>query len=740
MPANPPQRSLRARPLRHQLLLLAALGLLPLALLGAWGVHELHEQHLHDIERNTLDLSRALASGVAAELQATITGLAGLAGSDALRSGDLRAFHAQTQSVLRAHPGWLDIVLTDSAGAVVFRSSRSLGAEPGEVIERRSLDEAMQRKEVVVGGIARGPRGLAALPVRWPVVENGRLRHVLSVVLRPDGFLRIVQQQKAPPQWVISVFDRDRRRVARSKDQEGTVARPATPSLDEVLREGRAEGNARTVTLEGEATIAGYTRLSAFGWTVTVGAPQAEVQRSVWRSLAAYAAAVLASLLACTGLALWLAQRISAPIQQLARQAALLGEGHPVVAARTGILELDQMGAALQAASEQRLAAQREREALLQSRQLALARAEEAGRAKDEFMAVLGHELRNPLAPIVSALALLDLKGDARTEAERRVIGRQVDHMKRLVDDLLDLSRIARGQLSVRTARVDLNAVAERAIEAVTPLLRTRRDGIDFTPQAQPVWVMGDETRLVQVATNLLTNALRFSPEGGVIALEIGRDDGQACLRVRDAGIGMSTQTLANVFKPFYQAPQSLARNAGGLGLGLAIVQSIVDAHGGRVGASSAGEGLGSVFEVLLPLAAAAPDAAPMAAAAAPTVAGSGRVLVVDDNLDAAETTAALLEMEGFTVCAVHSGREALQALEAFQPDVCVLDIGLPDMNGYALAQALRASSRGWRGRLVALTGYGQAGDKALAEQAGFDAHLVKPVDAVELLQALQGR
>jgi signal transduction histidine kinase len=423
------------------------------------------------------------------------------------------------------------------------------------------------------------------------------------------------------------------------------------------------------------------------------------------------------------------------------RQAALLGEGQPVAGERTGIRELDQMSAALQSASEQRLAAQREREALLQSRQQALARAEEAGRAKDEFMAVLGHELRNPLAPIVNALALLDAKGDARTEAERRIIGRQVDHMKRLVDDLLDLSRIARGELSVRLARVDLNAVAERAIEAVAPLLRARREGIGFTPAGQPVWVMGDETRLVQVATNLLTNALRFCPDDA-ISLAVASDGEHASLRVRDAGIGMSTQTLASVFKPFYQAPQSLARNAGGLGLGLAIVQSIVDAHGGRVAASSNGEGQGSQFEVLLPLApgVAVPQAAPTPAITVSATAGGGRVLLVDDNPDAAETTAALLELEGFTVRAVHSGREALQALAAFQPDVCVLDIGLPDMNGYDLAQALRSAADGWRGRLVALTGYGQAGDRALAEQAGFDAHLVKPVDVDALLAALRTR
>jgi CheY-like chemotaxis protein len=299
------------------------------------------------------------------------------------------------------------------------------------------------------------------------------------------------------------------------------------------------------------------------------------------------------------------------------------------------------------------------------------------------------------------------------------------------------VSRITRGKLEIRREPVNLFAVVERAVEAVQPLVAAKRSkGLFVELPSVPLWVQGDETRLVQAVTNLLTNALRFGGDG-TIALAVSVDElhKRARLCVEDEGEGMAPQTLERVFEPFYQAPQSSERAAGGLGLGLAIVQTIVQLHGGEVHAHSEGLGRGSRFVIELPT-----TAPPQSAGTAPlrsAETGTGRVLVVDDNTDALDTAAELLRDAGHQVQTAGHPRDALAAFAGFQPDVVVLDIGLPEMDGYQLAQALRNASPDWRGRFIALTGYGQEADKARAAAAGFSVHLTKPADPSALLHSV---
>jgi CheY-like chemotaxis protein len=349
----------------------------------------------------------------------------------------------------------------------------------------------------------------------------------------------------------------------------------------------------------------------------------------------------------------------------------------------------------------------------------------EASRAKDEFLAVLGHELRNPLSPIVAALDLMDMRDEPANRRERDIMRRQVRHLKRLVDDLLDVSRISSGKLQLELGAVNLAELAREAAAALP--------GQDIEVEAPPaVWVRGDESRLAQVLNNLLSNAMRFGSAATRVSLAVV--DGRAVLAVADQGIGMEPALLARVFEPFYQAPQPLARRTGGLGLGLAIVKRIVELHGGEVSAASEGPGRGSRFEVILPLAAAP---APATAQEVPAPAGARRVLLVDDNEDAAGVTAALLAAWGHEVHVAYTAGAALAAVEAFAADVAILDIGLPDMDGYALAGALRAHGTPTP-RLVALTGYGQQADVARAAQAGFDLHLTKPAALDDLRRAVE--
>jgi CheY-like chemotaxis protein/two-component sensor histidine kinase len=385
------------------------------------------------------------------------------------------------------------------------------------------------------------------------------------------------------------------------------------------------------------------------------------------------------------------------------------------------------MGRALAAASRQRARHELERSRLLASLEEALEQARQAGLAKDEFLAVLGHELRNPLSPIVASLDLMDMRDEPAARRERAIMRRQVTHLKRLVDDLLDVSRIASGKLQLDLRPLNLAETVRHAVAALPG------HAIQLsTPDA--VWIEGDDSRLVQVLNNLLSNAARFGSTATSVTLESDPSTGTTILSVEDNGIGMDTALLSRVFEPFYQAPQQLARRTGGLGLGLAIVRKIVELHGGSVRAASDGPKRGSRFTVVLPLAA-APEQPAGAPVAAPQQAC--RVLLVDDNTDAAAGTGALLRQLGHTVDIAHDAAEALAAARACLPDVAILDIGLPDMDGYALAAELRRQ-HGETLRLVALSGYGQQADIERAAQAGFALHLTKPATLDDLLRALQ--
>jgi PAS domain S-box-containing protein len=416
---------------------------------------------------------------------------------------------------------------------------------------------------------------------------------------------------------------------------------------------------------------------------------------------------------------------------------------------------------------------------------------QEADRAKDQFLAMLGHELRNPLAPIRNAIHALRERERADPAASRlrEIIDRQTQHMTRLVDDLLDVSRITSGRIELKSEAVDLNEVAVQAVETSRPAIEERRHRLVVETAPEPIWVEGDAVRLEQVVTNLLTNAAKYTEQGGEIRLLVGRSQGSesgspaAVLRVQDTGMGIAPEMQSRVFELFAQAERSLDRSQGGLGLGLTLVRRLVRMHGGDVSAHSEGLGKGSEFVIQLPLTEPGPASAALrlpqwqSPSSAASPAGRAdlpatelerpsfrRVLVVEDNVDAAETLAELLEMWGHEVRVVHDGPAAVDTALEHRPDVVLLDIGLPGMDGYEVARRLRAgrsaaplvgaaaaagsekagAARGaapapeatWAPFLIAITGYGQDADRSLSSAAGFDRHLTKPVDP-ELLREL---
>ena len=365
-----------------------------------------------------------------------------------------------------------------------------------------------------------------------------------------------------------------------------------------------------------------------------------------------------------------------------------------------------------------------------------------ADRRKDEFLAMLAHELRNPLAPLRNALHLLDSSRARDPEFLAGLVPsmrRQIDQLVRLVDDLLDAARISQGKISIQHALVELAPSLHAAVESVQPLLKARGHHLELDLTRQPLWVNGDAARLTQMIANILHNAAKYTQDGGRITVSLAARDGTACVRVCDNGQGISAELLPRIFDTFIQDDQSLARSAGGLGVGLALVRRLTQLHGGSVTASSAGPGRGSEFELRLPLAP-APQRVAAAAPAAPHAGANGtpqRVLVVDDNTDLAASTAALLDLWGHRVSVVHNGRHVIDAALEFRPAIVLLDIGLPGIDGFEVARRIRATPQLRDVRLIAITGYGQAHDVARAIQAGFDAHLIKPVQPEALRELI---
>jgi signal transduction histidine kinase len=377
-----------------------------------------------------------------------------------------------------------------------------------------------------------------------------------------------------------------------------------------------------------------------------------------------------------------------------------------------------------------------DRALLFDSEQRAREQAEAASRAKDEFLAMLGHELRNPLSPILTSLHLMELRSPDHAVREREVIKRQVNHMVRLVDDLLDVSRIANGRVELRKRRVDVKEVIANALEVTSPLIEQRKHRVERHFSEEPLVVDADPARLAQVVSNLLTNAAKYSNEGSLIEVRAERDGSDVSVRVVDGGVGISAELLPHVFELFVQGRRTIERSEGGLGLGLSLVRSLVGLHGGSVLAESEGLGKGSSFSFRLPLAAADEPAEPAPPVEpAPTSRKSQRVLVVDDNRDAADALAEALEHSGHDVRVAYDGPAALLAAAEFRPRLALLDLGLPDLDGYEVARRLRESREHEALVLVAVTGYGQDADRRRSAQAGFDRHLVKPVSVADVLE-----
>jgi signal transduction histidine kinase len=727
--------------LRWYLAVLVLAGLIPLVVLTAVVTISLVREQRAAVDRGLKDTVTALAAVIDNEVETSIKSLQTLATSQRLDTDDFGAFYEQATRVRQLH-GWTTIGLLDSAGSHLLNVARPLGDSLPDLRDRDYFKQVVATRKPYVSDLLKGrATGTIDLGVAVPVIRDGRLKYVLFAGVDPTRFRELLEAQNLPAPAIASIVSRDGVFIARSPDHAGSIGRALPPAYLDHIR-GAPGGRIQRATVEGIELESAYRRMTRTGWIVDFGMPVEAVSAPARRI--AWLGAVLGGgiILGALGLVLTFARRMASDIQFVASAASMIGRGvPPPQPARLRVTELDEMWRFVATADEALRARERQRTELLASEQAARAEAEAAGTAKDQFLAMLGHELRNPLGAIAGAVAVLNALGapDERAKRARDVIGRQVQHLSRLVDDLLDVSRVTTGKVRLATRPLDLGELVDNLAAAWRAA--SRFDRHEVVVETAPVWVNADETRLEQVVGNLVENALKYTPSGQRVTIRVRRDAGAAVLEVEDTGIGIAPDMLPTVFDLFVQGDRALDRTQGGLGLGLTLVKGLVVLHGGTVEAKSEGPGRGAAFTVRLPLV-----PVPLRPVDAPPVAGEVaegtrcRVLLVEDNEDSREMLRVALALAGHEVHEAADGLTGIALATAVAPDVALIDVGLPGMDGYDVARHIRKMERGRTIRLVALTGYGQAEDQLRAMDAGFDAHLTKPVMPERLLAIVSWR
>jgi signal transduction histidine kinase/CheY-like chemotaxis protein len=713
--------------LRTRLFLLVAGTVVPLVALAV-GLGAILVDHERDTFRKlAIDRNRAFMSAVDAGIRGHVSTLQALAGNSALETGDLRSFHREAVRALGSQPEWENVILTEPGGAEALHGLSPFGAPLPRDPDPASVQRAVAERQPVVGGVTMwrsiGKYGIA---VRVPVIEQERVAYVLSAVLATRQLDQLMKAQNLPQEWVSGLVDARGYFIARVPPRSNAEK----ASAEFLERSGSApEGWYRGRTVEGRDMFTAHITSPFTRWSLGLAVPTELVYANATRFAIWLTVGTLTTLALALAIAWWMSRRITTPIAALAAAARELGRdgARPPVHGTDGIQELREVERALDSAD----AAVREREALLQREQDAL---KAADRAKDEFLAMLGHELRNPLSAITtSSHVLRAAPPESRMHSQAQVIiERQARQMTRLIDDLLDVSRLTMGKVELRPEPFDLAQLARQLVSTWETSGRVTRGRIELS--AGDAWVAADRARIEQVITNLLDNANRFTPPAGRIHVRVGTEAGQCVIEVTDEGAGIAPEMLDKVFKPFVQAPQGPDRSAGGLGLGLAVVQRLVELHGGTVEVANEGAGRGARFTVRLPECMPPPERE----RSVPSIGPRGlRVLVVEDGDDAREMMKAMLELHGYEVHVAADGKSGLEAAERLRPQIALLDIGLPDIDGYEIARRLRAQDRTREIRLVALTGYGQSEDEDAAYAAGFDLHVTKPVEPDGLARAL---
>jgi signal transduction histidine kinase/ActR/RegA family two-component response regulator len=745
--------------LRTHYWLLAFSIVLPVAVFCSIAMEMLLTSQRATAMRHIEESARSATLEIDAEIRRAQSVLRALAHSHALAASDSRRFHDEASAANAGQGAW--IILYERSGQQLVNTRLPFGAELPVRLDPEVVARQLDSGTGIVSGVKWGQAlKRPFVTVEQPIVTAAGVPRVIAQAFSPSYFARTFAGSAIPESWMIKVIDGAGVVVAaRGQDPDAKHAQMPGDLLAAIKRSPR--GMLRHTGGEGVDEYSYFVGSALSDWAVIVSAPASEINAAVLRGMAVAIAGFVVAIGSALALGVHTGRRLVRFVSSASTAARALGGEQPVSGLHhSSIGEMEALNHAireadtrLRAEMQSRASVEMERNDLLVRERAAREHAERQNSAKDEFLAMLGHELRNPLAAITSAVALLDRSGlpgvpPQAGERAREVLRRQTAHLGTLVDDLLEVNRALMGKLALVRKDLDLAQVVRDCLDTLQAggRLHAHRMELDLAPAP----VLADATRLAQVVDNILDNALKYSPADSAIAIRIARNGNMAELTVRDNGAGITPELLPHVFTVFVQGKQSLQRAQGGLGIGLTLVRRLVEMHGGTIRVASEGAGLGTCVTVLLPLAAselAGPPAdyplpgrpdAQGGVARAPANRGL-TVLLVEDNEDARAMMTMMLELHGCRVLAAANGADALALAVAESPDLALIDIGLPGMDGYAVARALQDRPATAGICLVALTGYGTEEARERTRQAGFSQHVTKPL-ALDGLSALLWR
>jgi signal transduction histidine kinase/ActR/RegA family two-component response regulator len=726
--------------IRAHLLLLVTVTVLPVLVFSGAMAFVFWRQQRAAVEQSHMDRVRALSIALDLRQQTTLSGLRAMADSRRLDSGALREFVDEARDVMAAQRMWSAVVLVDREGHRLLDTRPAADGRSPNLISDPAVQAVLRTGQPAISPLVRAPGAEGGYTTSFavPVSRSGVTRYALIAEVDQAEWLRFMALYPVSADATLTLLDQNGFIVARTLNNARWVGQLPAPLLAQRAKEMPVAAY-RSQGLEGQWFYSAHSRSAISGWTMAIGVPSESVESQIRASLLAVGVGGVASAFLALALALLLGRRIADPVAGLAEVGAALARADARVPAprASGVREVDEVAAALADASallERRAA---ERDEALRKERTARAEAEVANRAKDSFLAMLGHELRNPLSAIRAALGLVEVSGNDAESMKRAhvVIGRQVGQLAIVVEEMLDLARMTTGKMLLDRHPTELGELARETLEALRATGRFTRHQVSLT--AEPAWVYGDPARLNQIIRNLLENALKYTPEGGRIDVEVAAEGDRALVSVRDNGDGIAPALLERVFDLFVRGDHPGRGQGGGLGIGLTLARRIAALHGGTLQAASEGPGRGSTFTVRLPGIAVPVEEKPPAVAP-PSERGPRRVLIVEDNADSRTMLRAMLELWGHEVHEAADGEGGLGLVTAVRPEIALIDVGLPGLDGYEVARQIRARVGGDHVFLVAVTGYGDPDDVRRARTAGFDAHLVKPVD-VKALAAILG-
>ncbi len=727
--------------IRSNLLLLAAIVLIPGFLAAGIAVQQVRTNEREAALHGLRETVRATALLVDGQVQRSIGALTALGNSPHLQTGDLEAFYAQARAIDLPPDVWT--LLLDETGTQRLNTIVAFATPPPLPPAGERVAQVLGGRNPLVTDVFVGPvTGKLVTTIYLAAKPSPAGRFVVAQAFSVEHWKKTAMQPQGRTDWIVAVIDRNGKFISRSHLADELLGRPARPELVAAAAASN-DGLIRHKTLEGTDAYDAFTHSALTGWTIAVAAPVETIEASATQAVGWLAVGVASALAVALLGASLLSRTLIRALEMASASARALGAGQLPAPRRTSVHEVDVLnealgdaGRALAAERGAREVVEAERGRLLANERTAREAAQRENAAKDQFLALLGHELRNPLAAIAGASEVMTRRTpDEATKARfLGIIQRQNRHLTHIVDDLLEVSRMLSGKIALLLRPLDLADCVRSCVDALR--LTERAEGYRLSVRADDVWIDGDAVRIEQIVNNLVTNALKFSPSGSEIDIVVEADDGSASIEVTDPGAGIAPEFAERIFEPFVQGPPLAGRQASGLGIGLALVRQLVELHGGEIRMRSAGPGHGSTFAVRLPRI--APPATPRRRENAGRASAGCRVLLVEDNSDARETMVALLTLLGYAIDAAADGPQALQLATARTPDVIVLDLGLPGMNGYQIAAEMRRVDALRCTPLIALSGYGQERDRQATADAGFDAHLVKPVDPDALVRVIE--